>query len=94
LKRCLARQPIFNSERLDMRMSDVLKEIAVRADIRDALTGKSNALRDIFDSLLNYERGNWEDLASATEGLGIRDEVIGDVYLASWIGHRRFVGTQ
>ena len=33
----------------DMRMPDVLRELAIREDLRDALRGKVNALRDIFE---------------------------------------------
>ena len=68
---------------LDMRMSDVLQEITIRSDIRDALIGRPNALRDIFDLVLNYERGNFEEIASASQRLGIGEEVIPALYLES-----------
>ena len=42
---------------LDMRMPDVLKEIAIGEEIRDALLGNTNKLRDMFDFVLNYEKG-------------------------------------
>jgi EAL and modified HD-GYP domain-containing signal transduction protein len=34
---------------LDMKMADVLKEVAVRREIREALLGEQNALREIFE---------------------------------------------
>jgi hypothetical protein len=50
---------------LDMRMPDVLREIAIREEIRNALLGKVNALRDVFELVLHYERGYWEEIGSA-----------------------------
>jgi c-di-GMP-related signal transduction protein len=61
---------------LDMRMPNVLKEIAVREDIRDALLGNANKLRDIFEFVRNYERGCWEEISAAAARMGIRQDAI------------------
>jgi c-di-GMP-related signal transduction protein len=66
---------------LDMRMPDVLKEIAIRDDIRDALLGKTNELRDIFDFVRNYERGCWEEISSSAARLGIQEAAISALYI-------------
>lgn len=66
---------------LDMRMPDVLKEIAIRDDIRDALLGKTNKLRDIFDFVRNYERGCWEEISSSAARLGIQEDAISALYI-------------
>jgi c-di-GMP-related signal transduction protein len=66
---------------LDMRMPDVLEEIAIREDIRDALLGKTNKLRDIFDFVRNYEQGCWEEISSSAARLGIREDAISPLYL-------------
>jgi c-di-GMP-related signal transduction protein len=66
---------------LDMRMLDVLEEIAIREDIRDALLGKTNKLRDIFDFVRNYERGCWEEISSSAARLGIREDAISPLYM-------------
>ncbi len=66
---------------LDMRMPDVLKEIAIREDIRDALLGKTNKLRDIFDFVRNYERGCWEEISALAARLGIREDAIPPLYV-------------
>ena len=66
---------------LDMRMPDVLKEIAIREDIRDALLGKANKLRDIFDFVRNYERGCWEEISSSAARLGIHEDAISPLYV-------------
>lgn len=68
---------------LDMPMSEVLKEIAIGAAIRNALLGESNGLRGILDLVMNYERGNWSEISRAAADLGIADDVITECYLES-----------
>lgn len=68
---------------LDMPMSEVLKEIAIGAEIRNALLGKSNGLRKILELVMNYERGNWDEISREARSLGIADEAITERYLES-----------
>lgn len=68
---------------LDMKMSDVLEEIKVRADIRDALLGKQNPLQETFDIVRAYEIGDWNLMESAAARLGINFESIPGMYLQS-----------
>lgn len=68
---------------LDMRMPDVLREIAIREEIRDALLGKVNALRDVFELVLHYERGYWEEIGSAVTRPGMSDDAMPTLYLES-----------
>ena len=53
---------------LDMKMQDVLHEIAIGEDIRDALLGGKNKLREIFDLAVKYEMGRWDALQSPMPG--------------------------
>jgi EAL and modified HD-GYP domain-containing signal transduction protein len=73
---------------LDMRMPDVLKEIAIGDEIRDALLGHTNKLREIFDFVLNYERGRWDEIGPAAARLGIREDAIPALYMEAveWAG--------
>ena len=66
---------------LDMRMPDVLKEIAISENIRDALLGKANKLRDIFEFVRNYERGCWEEISSSAARPGIHEGAISPLYV-------------
>ena len=52
-------------------------------EIRNALLGKSNGLRKILDLVMNYERGNWDEISREARSLGIADEVITERYLES-----------
>ncbi len=73
---------------LDMRMPDVLKEIAIGDEIRDALLGNTNRLREIFDFVLNYEQGRWDEIGPSAARLGIREDAIPALYMEAveWAG--------
>jgi c-di-GMP-related signal transduction protein len=68
---------------LDMRMPDVLKEITIHQEIRDALMGKANKLRDVFEFALNYERGRWDEIGPSAARLGIQEDVIPALYVSA-----------
>ncbi len=49
---------------LNMPMADVLAEIPVDDEIKKALLGFPSRYRPIFEAVLDYESGTWEQLAS------------------------------
>jgi c-di-GMP-related signal transduction protein len=73
---------------LDMTMENVLKEIAIREEIRDALLGKDNPLRRVLNVTLLYEAGSWDGLDEAAARLKIDSEVIPDRFIEAvdWAG--------
>ena len=66
---------------LDMPMPEVLKEVAIGGAIRDALVGESNALREVFDVVLCYEKGAWQALGAAAKRRHIPEGVIPELFL-------------
>jgi c-di-GMP-related signal transduction protein len=66
---------------LDMTMEDVLKEIAIHKEIRDALLGVKGSLRQIFDVAMLYETGSWDRLDRETVRLGIEEEAIPGMFM-------------
>ncbi len=66
---------------LDMPMEDVLKEIAIQHEIRDALLGEENLLRRVFDVAVMYERGSWDRLDDAAARMRIIPEAIPDRFI-------------
>jgi c-di-GMP-related signal transduction protein len=68
---------------LDMPMTDVLNEINVRKDIRAALLGEKNKLREVYDIVLLYERGSWQEMAAAASRARISEEPIPGFYFKS-----------
>jgi EAL and modified HD-GYP domain-containing signal transduction protein len=68
---------------LDMKMEDVLEEIPIRSEIREALLGNQNAFRNIFDVALHYELAAWEEFEKAAAHLSILPESVSDLYVRS-----------
>ena len=68
---------------LDMQMQDVLAEIAISDEIRGALLGEKNKLRELFDLALKYEMGCWDALAADAKRLRIPESSIPELYMQS-----------
>ena len=87
---------------LDMSMENVLKEIAIREEIRDALLGRDNQFRRVMDVALLYETGSWDGLDEAAARLKIdSDATSRSLHRGGGLGrkhdqrsaHRRLSGT-
>jgi c-di-GMP-related signal transduction protein len=74
---------------LDMKMTDVLKEITIEEDIRNALLGEKNKLRRILDVVLLYERAAWEEMETAAAQVGLAADAVPAIFLDSvdWARH-------
>ena len=68
---------------LDMNMEDVLREISVHAEIRDALLGKSNKFRDVFEVVLAYEIGDWSRLEAAAANCRMKLDSVPTLFMHS-----------
>ncbi len=66
---------------LDMTMENVLNEIAIRQEIRNALLGEDNPLGRIFRIVLMYETGSWDQLDEAAARLGVHGDAIPDLFI-------------
>jgi EAL and modified HD-GYP domain-containing signal transduction protein len=62
-------------------MEDVLKEIAIRPEIRDALLGGHNLLSEVFDLALQYEKGAWEGIDEALARLGVSPDALAGAFV-------------
>ncbi len=47
---------------LDQPLSDILVKLPICDDIKNALLGEKNRLRDVYDLVIFYEKGNWEQV--------------------------------
>jgi c-di-GMP-related signal transduction protein len=72
---------------LNMRMLDVLKEIPVDREIKKALLGRPSRYRPIFEVVLDYESGTWEQLSNSARRIGLHEEYLPDLYFQSvrWV---------
>ena len=77
---------------MDISMQDALKELAVPARVKGALTGVKGKLRDVLDLVLAFEIADWEAIDAKAKGLD-RNALIG-AHLASLDWARAACNTQ
>jgi c-di-GMP-related signal transduction protein len=65
---------------LDRPIDYVLSTLPVSPEIRTALCGGTNRFRDVYDTLLAYERADWGALATAATRLGPIEACVADCY--------------
>jgi c-di-GMP-related signal transduction protein len=72
---------------MDRPLGEILKDIPITEDIKAALLGEENQLREVYESVLAYEEGNWEKLAPYTAKLGIDESEVPQLYLeaVTWV---------
>lgn len=66
---------------LDQSMEEVLGHLAVSEDVRTALCGGQNCFRDVYDTVLAYERADWKALSAAAARIGASEAEIPDCHL-------------
>lgn len=64
-------------------IDEILGELPVDSDIKDALIGKKNKFRDIYELILCYEKGLWERLSYYTNKLKLDERKLPEIYLDS-----------
>ncbi len=64
-------------------LEEILKDLPLSDEIKDALCGRPNRLRAVFDYALAYEKGDWESLNAKAAALGLDETGIPAVYLAA-----------
>lgn len=72
---------------LNVPMAEVPAEIPVNDEIKHALLGFPSRYRPIFEVVLDYETGTWEQLAISSRGIGMHENFLPDLYLKSvrWV---------
>jgi len=66
---------------LEKPMTEVLEDLPVNEEIKDALSGKAGNLRRILEVALEYDAGNWEKLSESSEALGLKEYAIPELHL-------------
>lgn len=61
-------------------MAEVIKELPLDPEIRDALLGESNASRETLDAVIAFEQGRWDDASSLVTRLGLAPDTLSDAY--------------
>lgn len=77
---------------MDRPMEEILKGLPISVDIRDALLGKQNVYRKVFEVVVNYEQGNWAQCEHLANELQLESAQISGGYLEAveW-AHQLFI---
>lgn len=64
-------------------MEDVIKDLPISDDVKDALMGVDNIFRKAFDIIISYEEGKWDKVDKATSKINISELKYPRYYLES-----------
>lgn len=72
---------------LNRSMAEILAELPIAADIKEALLGIPNDLRPVLDLIIMYEQGKWDSVAEISNKLELGSGKILANYLAAikWV---------
>ncbi len=68
---------------LDRPMAEILAELPIAPDVKAALTGQSNPLRQIHELIIAYEQADWDKVAVHYRELQLDEAQIPELYLKS-----------
>ncbi len=75
---------------IDRPLQEILETMPVPDDTALALTKGEGRFADVLGSVIAYERGQWDQVATCAERLGLEDSAIAPPYLAAVIFTQEF----
>jgi len=64
-------------------LAEILGELPISRDVRSALLGSSNVLRDVFEAVLAYEAADWQKFQAAADRARLNEGSIAEQYDAA-----------
>lgn len=68
---------------VERSMTEILEQLPLADDIKDALTGEQNNFKDILDLVCKYERGDWNGVPEYSKKIDFPMGVLPDFYRMS-----------
>jgi len=65
---------------LECSMEELLAELPIAADIKDALKGVPNKLRKVLDAIVAYEKADWEGFSQLASTIGLQENRFPAIY--------------
>ena len=65
---------------LSRPLQEILAELPIPEEVKMALVGDDNQLRDIFELIVSYEKGNWDRFSLFAEKLRLDEGIIPQHY--------------
>jgi c-di-GMP-related signal transduction protein len=71
----------------NLTMENVLAQMPIAEDIKEALLGKNNIFREVYELIISYESGDWEKFSIQAKELNLDEKLVPDIYLQSieWV---------
>jgi len=66
---------------LDQPLADILAKLPLADDIKKALLGEKNQVRDVYELVVSYEKGNWANFSQYAAKLGLNEMELIDIFL-------------
>lgn len=61
-------------------LEEILADLPLVDDLKAALCGESNDLRELLETVMAYENGDWDRVAAATERLELSEDALPEMY--------------
>jgi EAL and modified HD-GYP domain-containing signal transduction protein len=73
---------------LDRPLEQVLQQMSVAPEIREALLGGSGRLADVLATAVAYDRGDWDRVALLAARIGVAETSLPAAYgrAVAWVG--------
>ncbi|NIS38793.1 HDOD domain-containing protein [Candidatus Saccharibacteria bacterium] len=68
---------------IERPMAEILEQLPISENIKNALSGKPNQFRDVYELMISHERGDWQRFGEYCNGLGIQETEIQFAYFKS-----------
>lgn len=68
---------------IDRPIEDILSELPISEEIKEALTGKEGHYQNIYQLIISYEKANWEVFMAYAGRLGLDSSIVPDLYVQS-----------
>lgn len=66
---------------MNMPIENILSELPVSKDVKDALLEKDNIISELLKLIIKYENGDWEAVNELVEKFGLDEEFVSQCYL-------------
>ena len=68
---------------LDRPLPEILEKMPISHEVKEALLGVENRLRDVYETVIAYEAADWRSFAEKARKLNLDEETVPDLYLKS-----------
>jgi c-di-GMP-related signal transduction protein len=74
---------------LECSMEELLVELPIASEIKDALNGLPNKFKQVLDVIVAYEKADWESFSKAASIANFKEELFPTIYTNAiqWVAH-------